>query len=191
MLDKIFRNARTQNGWRDEPVSDDTLQAMYDLLKLAPTSMNSSPARFIFVRSAQAKERLIPLMSPGNQEKTRLAPVNVIIGYDMKFYDLLPQLFPHRPQARDGFAASGKETLVQETAFRNSSLQGAYLMLAARALGLDCGPMSGFDAAAVDAEFWSGTSVRTNFICNLGYGDPAMVHDRLPRLSFDEACKLL
>jgi 3-hydroxypropanoate dehydrogenase len=130
-------------------------------------------------------------MSPGNQEKTRQAPVTAIIGYDMRFYDQLPQLFPHRPGARDGFVAAGKESLVHDTAFRNSSLQGAYLMLAARALGLDCGPMSGFSAAEVDAEFWSGTAVRTNFICNLGYGNPEMVNARLPRLAFQEACTLL
>jgi len=191
MLDKIFRNARTQNGWRDEPVDDETLEAIYDLLKLAPTSMNCSPARFLFVRSEEAKARLIPLMSPGNQDKTRQAPVTVIIGYDLEFHDRLPQLFPHRPNARDSFVAEGKEALVHDTAFRNSSLQGAYLLLAARALGLDCGPMSGFNADQVDAEFWSGTSVRTNFICNLGYGDPAMVRERLPRLAFSEACKLL
>lgn len=191
MLDKIFRNARTQNGWLDQPVSDDTLHALYDLLKLAPTSMNTSPARFLFLRSTEAKERLIPLLSPGNREKTGQAPVVAVIGYDQQFYDQLPQLFPHRPKAREGFIGSDKQALVHDTAFRNSSMQGAYLILAARALGLDCGPMSGFDAAAVDAEFWGGTAVRTNFICNLGYGDPSMVHERLPRLPFDQACKLL
>lgn len=191
MLDKIFRNARSQNGWLEKPVSDDTLEAVYDLLKLAPTSMNCSPARFLFLRSPEAKERLLPLMNPGNQEKTRQAPVTVIVGYDLHFYDQFPQLFPHRPSARDGFIGPEKETLVHDTAFRNSSMQGAYLILAARSQGLDCGPMSGFNAARVDAEFWGGTSVRTNFICNLGYGDPAMVQERLPRLAFNEACRLL
>lgn len=191
MLDRIFLDARTQNGWRDAPVGDETLRQLYDLLKWAPTSMNCGPARFLFIRSPDAKERLLPLMNAGNREKTRQAPVTVIVGYDLKFYDYLPKLFPHRPEARDAFATPGKETHAHDTAFRNSSLQGAYLILAARALGLDCGPMSGFDAAAVDAEFWADTSVRTNFICNIGYGDPAFVRARLPRLDFDEACRLL
>ncbi|MBB5216569.1 3-hydroxypropanoate dehydrogenase [Parapusillimonas granuli] len=191
MLDRIFREARTQNAWRDTPVGDETLQELYDLLKWAPTSMNCGPARFLFIRSPEAKQRLLPLMSPGNREKTRQAPVTVIVGYDLEFYEHLPKLFPHRPEARDGFAAEGRQAHAQETAFRNGSLQGGYLILAARALGLDCGPMSGFDAAAVDAEFWQGTSVRTNFICNIGYGDHAVLHQRLPRLAFDEACRLL
>lgn len=191
MLDRIFLGARTQNGWRDAPVGDETLRQLYDLLKWAPTSMNCEPARFLFIRSRDAKERLLPLMNAGNREKTRQAPVTVIVGYDLKFYDRLPKLFPHRPEARDAFAAPGKEAHAHDTAFRNGSLQGAYLILAARALGLDCGPMSGFDAAAVDAEFWADTSVRTNFICNIGYGDPASVRERLPRLTFDEACRLL
>lgn len=191
MLDRMFFNARTQNAWLDKPVGDDTLRALYDLLKWAPTSMNCAPARFLFLRSAAAKERLLPLMSAGNRDKTRQAPVTVIVGFDLEFYEHLPSLFPHRPEARDAFAAEGKEAHAYDTAFRNGSLQGGYLILAARALGLDCGPMSGFDAAAVDAEFWRQTSVRTNFICNIGYGDPAGVRERLPRLSFDEACGLL
>jgi 3-hydroxypropanoate dehydrogenase len=191
MLNQIFRNARTQNGWRDVPVSDEQLHALYDLMKWGPTSMNCSPARLLFIRSPEAKERLVSLMSPGNQEKTRQAPVTVIIGQDLAFYDRLPQLFPHRPEARDIFAAPGKEALVKATAFRNSSLQGGYLILAARALGLDCGPMSGFDAAAVDKEFWKDGSVHTNFICSLGYGKPDLVRERLPRLAFGDACQLL
>lgn len=191
LIDKIFRHARTQNGWHDTPVDDQQLHTLYELMKWGPTSMNCSPARLLFIRTPEAKARLVPLMSPGNQEKTRQAPVTVIIGQDLAFYDRLPQLFPARPQARENFAGADKEALAKATAFRNSSLQGGYLILAARALGLDCGPMSGFDAAAVDREFWEGGTVRTNFICNLGHGDPSHVHDRLPRLAFEEACQLL
>ena len=191
MLDQIFRQARTQNGWQNTPVGDDKLKELYELLKWAPTSMNCQPARFLFIRSEEAKQRLLPLLSPGNQEKTQQAPVTVIVGYDLAFYDQLPRMFPHRPEARDNFAGPDKETLARETAIRNGTLQGAYLILAARALGLDCGPMSGFDAAAVDAEFWKDTSVRSNFLCNLGYGDPSKVMERLPRLPFAEACQLL
>lgn len=190
MLDQIFRQARTQNGWRDTPLADDTLRELYELLKWAPTSMNCQPARFLFLRSEEAKQRLLPLLSPGNQDKTRQAPATVIVGYDLAFYEHLPRMFPHRPGARDNFAGPDKEELARETAVRNGSLQGAYLILAARALGLDCGPMSGFNAAAVDAEFWKGTSIRSNFLCNLGYGDPSKVMERLPRLAFEEACQL-
>lgn len=184
---QLFTAARTQNGYLDRPLPDAKLRELYELLKWGPTSANSSPARFVFVRSAQAKDQLLACMSPGNQPKVREAPVTVIIGMDMAFHEQLPKLFPHS-DARSWFA--GKADLIASTAMRNSSLQGAYLMLAARALGLDCGPMSGFDAAKMDAAFWSGTTVRTNFVCTLGTGDPAKVLPRSPRLAFDEACRL-
>lgn len=185
--EQLFTEARTQNGYLDEPVPDATLEQLYDLLKWGPTAANSCPARFAFVRSAAAKERLITCMNPGNVQKVREAPVTVIVGMDMAFYDKLPKLFPHA-DARSWFV--GKPAAIEATAFRNSSLQGGYMILAARALGLDCGPMSGFDAAKMDAEFWSGTEVRTNFVCTLGRGDPAKVFARNPRLAFDEACRL-
>ena len=184
--EQLFTAARTQNGYLDRPVPDATLAQLYELLKWGPTSANCSPARFVFVRSAAAKEQLIACMSPGNVQKVREAPVVVIIGMDLAFYDKLPQLFPHT-DARPWFA--GQPELIAATAMRNSSLQGAYLMLAARALGLDCGPMSGFDAARMDAAFWAGTAVRSNFVCALGHGDPAKVLARSPRLAFDEACR--
>jgi 3-hydroxypropanoate dehydrogenase len=186
--DQLFTGARTQNGYLPDPVPDDTLRALYELLKWGPTSANCSPARFVFVRGASAKDRLIECMNPGNVQKVREAPVSVIIGMDLAFLDKLPQLFPHT-DARSWFA--GKPELIESTAFRNSSLQGGYLILAARALGLDCGPMSGFDAPRVDATFWSGTAVRTNFVCTLGRGDPAKVMPRSPRLAFEEACRLV
>jgi nitroreductase len=186
-LQQLFTHARTQNGWLDTPVADDTLRALYDLLKWGPTSANCSPARFVFVRSDEARQRLAACVSAGNAPKVRQAPVTVIIGMDMAFYDKLPQLFPHA-DARPWFA--GKPDVIDATALRNSSLQGAYLMLAARSLGLDCGPMSGFDAVKLDAAFWAGTTVRTNFICSLGHGDPGKVFGRSPRLAFDEACRL-
>jgi 3-hydroxypropanoate dehydrogenase len=185
--EQLFTEARTQNGYRPDPVPDDTLRTLYDLLKWGPTAANSGPARFVFVRSAEAKAKLIEGLSPGNVNKVREAPVTVIVGMDMAFYDKLPQLFPHT-DARAWFA--GKDEAIRSTAFRNSSLQGGYLIIAARALGLDCGPMSGFDATKVDAAFWAGTAVTTNFICTLGHGDPAKVMPRNPRLSFDEACRL-
>jgi 3-hydroxypropanoate dehydrogenase len=186
-LQQLFTQARTQNGWLDTPVADDTLRALYDLLKWGPTSANCSPARFVFVRSDEARQRLAACVSAGNAPKVRQAPVTVIIGMDMAFYDQLPQLFPHA-DARPWFA--GKPDVIDATALRNSSLQGAYLMLAARSLGLDCGPMSGFDAVKLDAAFWAGTTVRTNFICSLGHGDPGKVFGRSPRLAFDVACRL-
>jgi len=185
--EQLFDHARTHNGFTDRPVPDATLRQLYEMLKWGPTSANSSPARFIFVRSPEAKALLVPAMSPGNQEKTRLAPVTVIVGMDMAFYDKLPQIFPHT-DARSWFV--GKTAMIEATAFRNSSLQGGYLIMAARALGLDCGPMSGFDAANVDAAFWAGSTVKTNFVCNLGYGDPTKLMPRSPRLSFEEACQL-
>lgn len=184
---QLFTDARTQNGYLDEAVPDEQLRALYDLLKFGPTAANSCPARFQFVRSVEAKARLLACVSPGNVAKIEQAPVTVIVGMDLEFFDKLPQLFPHA-DARAWFA--GKPAAIQDTAFRNSSLQGGYLMIAARALGLDCGPMSGFDAAKLDAAFWAGTAVKTNFICTLGHGDPAKLFPRSPRLSFDEACSL-
>ena len=185
--EQLFTDARTQNGYLDQPVPDSLLHDLYDLLKWGPTSANCSPARFIFVRSADAKARLAACMAPGNQAKVGEAPVTAIVGMDMNFFELLPQLFPHT-DARAWFL--GKPALIESTAFRNSSLQGAYLMLAARALGLDCGPMSGFDADALDAAFWAGTTVKTNFVCALGHGNPAKVLPRSPRLTFEQACAL-
>jgi 3-hydroxypropanoate dehydrogenase len=186
--EQLFTQARTQNGYRPSAVSDEQLRALYDLLKWGPTSANCSPARFQFVRSAQAKQKLLACVSPGNVEKIRQAPVTAIVGMDMAFHEKLPQLFPHT-DARSWFA--GNDAKIAETAFRNSSLQGGYFIIAARALGLDCGPMSGFDAAKLDAAFWAGTTVKTNFICALGEGDPSKVFARSPRLSFEEACALV
>jgi len=188
-LEAIFRAARTHNKFRDEPISDEALHALYDLLKWGPTSANSSPARFLFLRSREAKERLRPALSPGNREKTMSAPVTVIVAYEPRFYDRLPDLFPHAPDARSWF--TGNEAFAAETAFRNGTLQGAYLIIAARALGLDCGPMSGFDKAKVDEEFFAYRGWKSNFLCNLGHGDPAGLFPRLPRLSFGEACEIL
>jgi 3-hydroxypropanoate dehydrogenase len=188
-LDIIFRDAHTQNKWQDKPVSNAHLMAIYDLMRWGPTSANASPARFYFLTSQEAKERLKPLLSPGNQEKTMAAPAVAIIGMDMDFPNHFPRLFPNNPKMKDLFA--GNEALLQSFALRNSSLQGAYFIIAARALGLDCGPMSGFDNAGVDKEFFAGTNVKSNFICAIGYGDPAGVFPRNPRLSFDEACKIL
>lgn len=184
---QLFTEARTQNGYRDEPVGDDTLRQLYELVKYGPTAANGCPARFAFVRSAEAKARLLDCVSAGNVEKIRQAPVTVVVGMDLAFHEQLPKLFPHA-DARSWFA--GKDALIRESAFRNSSLQGGYLIIAARALGLDCGPMSGFDTAKVDAAFWAGSTVTTNFICTLGHGDPSKLFPRNPRLGFDEACTL-
>ena len=186
--EQIFTHARTQNGYLDQPVSDDILRALYDLLKWGPTAANSCPARLAFVRTAEAKARLVACMSPGNVPKVQQAPVTVIVGMDLEFHHKLPQLFPH-VDARAWF--EGKPAMIQDSAMRNASLQGGYLIMAARALGLGCGPMSGFDAAKVDAAFWAGTAVRTNFVCTLGHGDPAKVLPRSPRLAFEDACTLL
>jgi 3-hydroxypropanoate dehydrogenase len=186
-LDQLFRGARSQNRWQDRPVPDTKLQELYDLLKWAPTSANGSPARFVFVRTAEGKERLRPALSSGNLDKTMSAPVVAIVAYDRKFYDHLPKLFPHT-DARSWY--TGNERLAEVTAFRNGTLQGAYLILAARAVGLDVGPMSGFDNAVVDEAFFAGTSWRSNFLVNLGYGDPSGLFDRSPRFTFDEACRL-
>jgi len=185
--EQLFTEARTQNGYRSEAVSDDTLRQLYELMKWGPTAANSSPARLIFVRSAAAKEKLLACVSPGNVNKVREAPVTAVVGMDIDFHDQLPKLFPH-VDARAWFANDVAKRA--ESAMRNSSLQGGYLILAARALGLDCGPMSGFDPVKVDAAFWAGTSVKTNFICALGRGDPSKVFQRNPRLDFDEACQL-
>lgn len=187
-LDTLFRKARTQNKWLDKPVSPALLMAIYDLMRWGPTSANMSPARVLFVVSKPAKERLRPFLSQGNMEKTMAAPATAIIGYDVAFAEHLPKLFPHAPDAKNWF----NDPAAAEThAFRNGSLQGAYFIVAARALGLDCGPMSGFDNAGVDREFFAGTAIKSNFLCSVGYGDPAGVFPRSPRLSFDEACKIL
>jgi 3-hydroxypropanoate dehydrogenase len=190
-MDLIFRAARTQNGWQEKPVSDEQLRELYDLMKWGPTTMNTSPARILFLRSREAKERLKPALSPGNADKTMAAPVTAIIAYDTQFYELLPKLFPRNQNARGVFAGDDKKAHAETSAFRNGSIQGGYFIIAARAIGLDCGPMSGFSNAAVDAEFFAGTGVKSNFLCNLGYGDPSKVMPRSPRLTFDEACKLL
>ena len=187
-LDTLFRAARTQNRWQDVPVSTTLLMAVYDLLRMGPTSANCSPARFLFLTTAEAKERLARFASPGNAPKIRQAPVTAIIGYDLDFAQQLPRLFPHDQTAKSWFTDPVVE---QVTAFRNGTLQGGYFILAARALGLDCGPMSGFDNAKVDAEFFAGTRIRSNFICSVGRGDPAGVFPRNPRLPFDDACKIL
>jgi len=187
-LDQLFRNARTRGAWHDKDVPDELLQEIVDLVKLGPTSGNCSPARFLFVKSPEAKERLKPYLSEGNRNKTMKAPVCTIIGYDLDFYEHLPKLFPHT-DAKSWF--EGKPQKIVGTAFRNGSLQGAYLILAARALGLDCGPMSGFDNDGVDKEFFAGTSIKSNFLCNLGYGDDSPLRPRSPRFSFDEMARIL
>jgi len=190
-MDLIFRNARTQNGWLPKSVGDEQLRELYDLMKWAPTTMNTGPTRILFLRSREAKERLKPALSPGNVDKTMAAPVTTIIAYDTRFYELLPQLFPHNQNARGIFAGEEKKAHAETTAFRNGSMQGGYFIIAARSIGLDCGPMSGFNNAMVDAEFFGGSGIKSNFLCNLGYGDPSKVMPRNPRLAFDEACKLL
>ncbi|MBI1391357.1 MAG: malonic semialdehyde reductase [Alphaproteobacteria bacterium] len=187
-LDLIFREARTRNGWHDTPVSATLIQAVYDLMKWGATSANCSPARFVFVTSKAAKERLRPHLLGSNFDKTMAAPCCAIIGHDMAFYEKLPTLFPHT-DAKSWFV--GNAELIAETAFRNGSLQGAYFMIAARALGLDCGPMSGFNKAGVDAEFFAGTSIKSNFLCNIGHGTDENLFPRSPRLSFDEACEIV
>jgi 3-hydroxypropanoate dehydrogenase len=203
VLDQLFREARTHSSWLDKPVQDDILRELYQLVKWGPTSANGSPARFVFLRSREAKERLRPCLAPGNVEKTMSAPVTVIVAYDLLFYHKMGKLFPQSPGMRGRFAENPQ--LVEITAKRNSSLQGAYLILAARALGLDCGPMSGFDNAKLDEEFFRAGEecegceeeffpaghVKSNFLCNLGYGDGTKLPPRSPRLEFHEACTLL
>ena len=186
--EQLFDNARTHNGFAPEPIPEATLRQLYDMVKWGPTSANTSPARFIFVTTPEAKAKLLAGMSPGNVEKTTQAPVSVIVGMDMAFYEKLPRLFPHA-DAKSWFV--GNQAMIDATAFRNSSIQGGYFILAARALGLDCGPMSGFDAAKVDAAFWAGTTVKTNFIVNLGRGDASKLFNRSPRLTFEEACQVV
>jgi 3-hydroxypropanoate dehydrogenase len=202
-LDVLFREARTYNAWLDKPVEDAQLRQLYDLMKWAPTSANSNPVRLVFIRTERARQRLLPALAAGNIQKVLTAPVTAIIAYDVKFFEKMPKLFPHNPRMRDMYANAPE--LVEVTARRNSSLQGAYFMLAARALGLDCGPLSGFDNAKVDEEFFDAGRecegcdqeffpeghVKSNFLCNLGYGDPASLTPRLPRLAFAEACTLL
>lgn len=187
-LDQLFRSARTHNVWLDTPVTDEQLHQLYELLKWGPTSANCSPMRVVFVKSAEAKEKLRPAMSAGNLAKTMKAPVTAIVGTDHAFYERLPELFPHT-DARSWFV--GNQALIDTTAFRNATLQGAYLIMAARAVGLDCGPMSGFDNAKVDAAFFAGTTVKSNFLVSLGHGDASALFPRSPRLPFDQACRIL
>jgi len=188
-LDLIFRNARTHSAWLDKPVSDALLRQVYDLAKLGPTSANMTPMRIVFVRSREAKERLRPALHAGNVDKTMAAPVTAVVGMEVHFFEQLPKLFPHA-DAKAWFKDLPEDVL-EYTALRNSSLQGAYFMLAARALGLDCGPMSGFDNSKVDAAFFAGTTVKSNFLCNLGHGDASKLYPRSPRLTFDEACRVV
>jgi 3-hydroxypropanoate dehydrogenase len=187
-LDQLFREARTHTAWLPRAVPAELLREAYDLARMAPTSANGSPGRFVFLTTEDAKKRLLPALAPLNVEKTRLAPVTAIIAWDNEFFDQLPRLYPHADM-RSYFV--GNQPLIDETAFRNGSLQGAYFILAARALGLDCGPMSGFDAAKVNAEFFPDGKWKVNFLCNLGYGDKSKLHPRNPRLDFDEACEVL
>jgi 3-hydroxypropanoate dehydrogenase len=187
-LDQLFLEARTHNVWLPKAVPVEVLKKAYDLAKMAPTSANSSPARFVFLTTTEAKNRLIPALAPGNVEKTRSAPATAIIAWDVEFYEHLPRLFPHADM-RSYFV--GKPEFIEESGFRNGSLQGAYFILAARAVGLDCGPMSGFDAAKVNAEFFPDGKWKANFLCNLGYGDRSKLYPRSPRLPFEEACKVL
>jgi 3-hydroxypropanoate dehydrogenase len=187
-FDQLFLEAHTLNAWQEKSVPDELLQRLYETLRMAPTSMNCSPARIVFVKSKAAKEKLDQALMEGNRAKTMAAPVTAIIGYDTRFFEQLPKLFPPNPKARDMFA--GNAALADITAFRNGTLQGAYLIIAARALGLDCGPMSGFDNAKLDELFFAGTTIKSNFICNLGYGDPKGIYPRSPRLAFAEACQI-
>ncbi len=187
-LNQLFRTARTHNAFLDRPVEDEQLHALYDLLKWGPTSANTLPARFVFVKSKEAKARLGPALDEGNRKKTLAAPVTAIVAFDEDFHEKTPYLFPHVPDAKGWF--DGPRQGRHDAAFRNGSLQGAYLILAARSLGLDTGPMSGFDNAKVDEAFFSGTTTKSNFLVNLGYGDPAGLFPRLPRLSFDEASRI-
>jgi 3-hydroxypropanoate dehydrogenase len=188
-LRRLFLDARTHNGWLDKPVPDSVLHEIYDLVKYGPTSMNTQPMRLLFLRTAAAKERLRPYLAPANVDKTMTAPITAIVGHDLAFHEHLPKLFPHNPNAKSVF--EGKLPLIQTTAFRNGSLQGAYFIIAARALGLDCGPMSGFDNAEVDREFFADTQVKSNFLCNLGYGDHSKLFARSPRHDFPSVCAVL
>lgn len=187
-LNRVFDEARTHSYWQEKPVSVDTLKTIYEHMKFGPTSANCCPLRMVFVTSKEEKEKLVPLMAPGNADKTRLAPVTVIFAQDMNFYDHFKFLFPHA-DAKSWFV--GSNALIENTAIRNSTLQAAYFMMIARAQGLDCGPMSGFDHEKVDEVFFKGTTFKTNFMCNLGYGDQSKLHPRLPRFSFEEVCQIL
>jgi 3-hydroxypropanoate dehydrogenase len=189
-LDVLFREAHSTHAFI-EPVTDEQLRALYDLLKWGPTTFNTQPARFVFVRSKEAKEKLAPALTPANLDKTMQAPVTAIVAYDLRFYDNLLKTFPHRPDANKAFMGDEKLAHAERTALRNSSLQGAYMIIAARALGLDCGPMSGFDNAKVDAAFFPEGTWKSNFLCNIGRGDPAKVMPRNPRLTFEEACRIV
>jgi 3-hydroxypropanoate dehydrogenase len=188
-LRRLFLDARTHNGWLDKPVPDAILRNIYDLVKFGPTSANVQPMRLLFLRTKAAKERLRPHVAPPNVDKTMAAPVTAIVAHDLTFYEHMPRLFPHRPDANRMF--EGNLPLIEATAFRNGTLQGAYLIIAARALGLDCGPMSGFDNSGVDMEFFADTPVKSNFLCNLGYGDHSKLFARLPRFDFASVCTLL
>ncbi len=190
-LDLIFRKARSINAWLPKPVTDEQVKAIYEVMKWGPTSANSSPARILFLRTAAAKERLRPALSAQNADKTMSAPVVAIIGNDSRFYENLPKLFVHNQTARSWFEGEDKKDVAAVTAMRNATLQGAYFIIAARALGFDCGPMSGFDNSIVDKTFFADGRVKSNFICNIGYADPAKIMPRNPRLTFDEACQLL
>lgn len=187
-LDQLFFDAHTHNAWQKRPVPDELLRRLYDTFRMGPTSANSCPARIVFVKSREAKEMLDPALQEGNRAKSMAAPVTAIVGYDLHFYEKMGKLYPNAPDARSWFDKD--EQTAFTNAFRNGTLQGAYLIIAARALGLDCGPMSGFDNTLVDQLFFAGTVVKSNFICNLGYGDPKGVYPRNPRLGFDEACRV-
>ena len=187
-LRRAFLDARTQNAWSPQDVPDSLLRQLIDIVKMGPTSGNCLPARFVFVKSKAEKEKLKPFLSEGNRDKTMQAPVCAIVGYDLEFYEHLPKLFPHT-DARSWY--TGKPKKIDETAFRNGTLQGGYLIIAARLLGLDCGPMSGFDSTGVDAAFFAGTAIKSNFLCNLGYGEPSAVKARLPRFTFDDMAKII
>ena len=188
-LDTLFRDARSHNGWQDTPVSDEQLSQIYDLMKMGPTAANACPARIVFIKSSEAKERLKPCLSEGNVEKSMSAPVVAVIGMDMEFYEQLPKLFPHT-DARSWYVGKPEE-VIHTAAFRNSTLQGAYFMMAARSLGLDCGPMSGFDAEKLEVEFFPDGKIKANFICAIGHGDTSKIFPRHPRLEFKEACSVL
>ena len=187
-LEQLFFDAHTHNAWQDKQVPEELLRRLYNTFRMGPTSANSCPARIVFVKSREAKEMLDPALQEGNRAKSMAAPVTAIIGYDLHFYERMDKLYPNAPDARSWFDKD--EQTAFTNAFRNGTLQGAYLIIAARALGLDCGPMSGFDNALVDRLFFAGTSVKSNFLCNLGYGDPKGVYPRNPRLEFDEACRI-
>jgi 3-hydroxypropanoate dehydrogenase len=190
-LNTMLLTARSQNGWLAKPVGDEQLRAIHDFSRWGPTTMNTQPQRIVFLRTAEAKARVTPALAPGNVGKAAEAPVIAILAYDLRFYDRLPEVFPHNPAAKAYFEGADHAQHAETTALRNASLQAAYFMLSARAIGLDCGPMSGFNAPLVDAAFFAGTTLRSNFLCCLGYGDPEKVRPRLPRLAFDDVCTIL